>query len=89
MPLLYTKQGHTGILTFSRPKARNCWGPDYAEGLIRHLDSRPSSTRNWHGFHQHRHFASGGARVVGLRDALSRKSKEGRKGRKPPYSEPL
>ena len=38
MPLLYTKQGHTGILTFSRPKARNCWGPDYAEGLIRHLD---------------------------------------------------
>ena len=37
MPLLYRKQGHTGILTFSRPKARNCWGPDYAEGLIRHL----------------------------------------------------
>jgi enoyl-CoA hydratase/carnithine racemase len=38
MPLLYTKQGHTGILTLSRPEARNCWGQDYAEGLIRHLD---------------------------------------------------
>ena len=38
MPLLYTKQGHTGILTLSRPGARNCWGQDYAEGLIRHLD---------------------------------------------------
>jgi enoyl-CoA hydratase/carnithine racemase len=34
MPLLYTKQGHTGILTLSRPGARNCWGQDYAEGLI-------------------------------------------------------
>ena len=39
MPLLYTKQGHTGILTLSRPGARNCWGQDYAEGLIRHLDA--------------------------------------------------
>ena len=38
MPLLYRKQGHTGILTLSRPEARNCWGPDYAEGLIRRLD---------------------------------------------------
>ena len=38
MPLLYKKQGHTGILTLSRPKARNCWGQDYAEGLIRYLD---------------------------------------------------
>ena len=38
MPLLYRKQGHTGILTLSRPEARNCWGQDYAEGLIRHLD---------------------------------------------------
>ena len=39
MPLLYRKQGHTGILTFSRPEARNCWGQDYADGLIRHLDA--------------------------------------------------
>ena len=38
MPLLYRKQGHTGILTLSRPQARNCWGQDYADGLIRHLD---------------------------------------------------
>ncbi|HEX9555574.1 MAG TPA: enoyl-CoA hydratase/isomerase family protein, partial [Reyranella sp.] len=38
MPLLYRKQGHTGILTLSRPAARNCWGQDYADGLIRHLD---------------------------------------------------
>ena len=28
MPLLYRKQGHTGILTLSRPQARNCWGQD-------------------------------------------------------------
>src|SRR5207253_1214083 len=39
MPLLYRKQGHTGILTLSRPKARNCWGQDYADGLVRHLDA--------------------------------------------------
>src|ERR1700704_4352398 len=38
MPLLYTKQGQTGILTLSRPEARNCWGQDYAEGLLRRLD---------------------------------------------------
>ncbi len=38
MPLLYRKQGHTGVLTLSRPKARNCWGQDYADGLARHLD---------------------------------------------------
>jgi enoyl-CoA hydratase/carnithine racemase len=38
MPLLYRKQGHTGILTLSRPQARNCWGQDYADGLLRHLD---------------------------------------------------
>src|SRR3569833_3376801 len=38
MPLLYEKRGHTGILTLSRPQARNCWGQDYADGLPRHLD---------------------------------------------------
>ena len=38
MPLLYRKQGQTGILTLSRPEARNCWGQDYAEGLLRRLD---------------------------------------------------
>ncbi|HJQ56538.1 MAG TPA: enoyl-CoA hydratase-related protein [Vineibacter sp.] len=39
MPLFYAKQGHTGVLTFSRPDARNCWGQDYNDGLIRHLDA--------------------------------------------------
>src|ERR1044072_7969891 len=38
MPVLYRKQGHTGILTLSRPEARNCWGQDYNDGLLRHLD---------------------------------------------------
>jgi enoyl-CoA hydratase/carnithine racemase len=39
MPLLYEKQGHTAILTMSRPAARNCWGQDYNDGLLRHLDT--------------------------------------------------
>ena len=38
MPLLYKKQNNTAILTLSRPQARNCWGQDYADGLIKHLD---------------------------------------------------
>ena len=38
MPLLYKKHGHTAIMTLSRPQARNCWGQDYADGLIKHLD---------------------------------------------------
>src|SRR3981189_1538440 len=38
MPLLYRKQGRTGIMTLSRPQARNCWGQDYDDGLLRHLD---------------------------------------------------
>src|SRR5215831_526363 len=38
MALLYRKQGNTGILTLSRPEARNCWGQDYNDGLLRHLD---------------------------------------------------
>jgi hypothetical protein len=29
---------HTGILTLSRPEARNCWGQDYADGFTRHLE---------------------------------------------------
>src|SRR5258708_22673297 len=37
MPLLYKKQGHTGIMTLSRPQARNCSGQDYADGLLKHL----------------------------------------------------
>ena len=39
MPLLYTKQGHTGIRDARAvPGARNCWGQDDAEALIRHPD---------------------------------------------------
>ena len=33
MPVLYEKHNHVGYLTFSRPDARNCWGPDYNEEL--------------------------------------------------------
>jgi enoyl-CoA hydratase/carnithine racemase len=33
MPLLYDKRGHIGIITFSRPQARNAWGDDYNSGL--------------------------------------------------------
>ena len=33
MPLLYEKTGHIGILTLSRPQARNAWGEDYNEGF--------------------------------------------------------
>ena len=38
MPLLYEKKGHVALLTLSRPEARNAWGQDYAEGLIRRLE---------------------------------------------------
>lgn len=33
MPLLYEKRGAVGVLTLSRPQARNAWGEDYNEGL--------------------------------------------------------
>lgn len=33
MPLLFDKRGHIGIITLSRPQARNAWGEDYNEGL--------------------------------------------------------
>jgi enoyl-CoA hydratase/carnithine racemase len=33
MPLLYEKHGAVGVLTLSRPQARNAWGEDYNEGL--------------------------------------------------------
>src|SRR5262249_46471284 len=38
MPIVRTKHDHTAILTLSRPNARNCWGQDYNDGLLRHLD---------------------------------------------------
>ena len=34
MPILYEKRDHVGIVTLSRPGARNAWGPDYNEGLL-------------------------------------------------------
>src|SRR5713226_3906862 len=37
MPVMYEKRDHIGIVTLSRPQARNAWGPDFNEGLARHL----------------------------------------------------
>ena len=33
MPLLFDKHGDIGIITLSRPQARNAWGEDYNQGL--------------------------------------------------------
>ncbi|MDP3491913.1 MAG: enoyl-CoA hydratase/isomerase family protein [Hyphomonadaceae bacterium] len=33
MTIMYEKRGHVGIVTMSRPEARNCWGDDFAAGL--------------------------------------------------------
>jgi len=35
MPVAYEKRDHVGIVTLSRPKARNAWGPDFNEGITR------------------------------------------------------
>ncbi len=35
MPVTYRKHGHIGIVTLSRPKARNAWGADFNEGIAR------------------------------------------------------
>ncbi len=35
MPVMYEKRDHIGIVTLSRPSARNAWGPDFNEGLGR------------------------------------------------------
>src|SRR6266542_2347968 len=37
MPVTYEKQGQVGIVTLSRPEARNAWGPDFTEGIARHF----------------------------------------------------
>ena len=39
MPLTYEKRDRIGIVTLSRPTARNAWGPDFNEGLERHFDA--------------------------------------------------
>ena len=37
MPVSYEKRGAIGVVTLSRPQARNAWGPDFNEGLARHF----------------------------------------------------
>ena len=37
MPVLYEKRGSIAVVTLSRPRARNCWGDDYQDGLTKHL----------------------------------------------------
>jgi enoyl-CoA hydratase/carnithine racemase len=37
MPVTFEKRGPIGIVTLSRPGARNAWGPDFNEGLARHF----------------------------------------------------
>ena len=39
MPVSYEKRDHVGIVTLSRPGARNAWGPDFNEGLARHFEA--------------------------------------------------
>lgn len=37
MPVAYEKRGPIGIVTLSRPQARNAWGPDFNQGIARHF----------------------------------------------------
>jgi len=37
MPIVYEKRGPVGIVTLSRPQARNAWGADFNEGIARHF----------------------------------------------------
>ena len=37
MPVLFEKRDHIGIVTLSRPQARNAWGADFNEGIARHF----------------------------------------------------
>ena len=37
MPVHYEKRDHVGVVTLSRPQARNAWGPDFNEGIERHF----------------------------------------------------
>jgi enoyl-CoA hydratase/carnithine racemase len=37
MAVTYEKRDHVGIVTLSRPGARNAWGPDFNEGLAKHF----------------------------------------------------
>ena len=37
MPVSFEKRGHIGIVTLSRPQARNAWGADFNDGIARHF----------------------------------------------------
>jgi len=37
MTVSFEKRDHIGIVTLSRPQARNAWGPDFNEGIARHF----------------------------------------------------
>ena len=37
MPVVFEKRGPIGLVTLSRPKARNAWGADFNEGLAKHF----------------------------------------------------
>lgn len=37
MPVSYEKRGPVGIVTLSRPEARNAWGQDFVEGINRYF----------------------------------------------------
>jgi enoyl-CoA hydratase/carnithine racemase len=37
MPVTYEKHGQVGLITLSRPEARNAWGPDFTEGIAEYL----------------------------------------------------
>ncbi len=39
MPVLHDREGHVVTLTLSRPAERNAWGPDFMEGIARHLEA--------------------------------------------------
>ena len=34
MPITYEKHNHVGVLTLSRPQARNAWGQDFYDGFV-------------------------------------------------------
>ncbi|MBT6274697.1 MAG: hypothetical protein HOI95_11250 [Chromatiales bacterium] len=38
MPVTYEKRGSIGVVTLSRPEARNAWGEDYNEGLLEYFN---------------------------------------------------
>jgi enoyl-CoA hydratase/carnithine racemase len=37
MPVIYEKRDQVGVLTLSRPEARNAWGPDFTEGIAQYF----------------------------------------------------